>query len=184
MSEANDPIAAAITAFLSAQGIPADHPETARTPGRVAQLWRESLLDGYQHSPADILSRTMPDTSGGIITVTHLPFHTICPHHLMPAYGVVHLAYQAGGQIVGFGVLQRLVDALAHRLILQEHLTQQLANALMTHLGAQGAIVAIHARHLCMILQGRNPQNAQVITRFGCGTLDGRLDLLPPLTDG
>jgi GTP cyclohydrolase I len=94
---------------------------------------------------------------------------------------VVHLAYASGGQVVGFGALQALVDTLAHRLVLQEHLTRQLADALMDHLGAQGAAVMVEARHLCMILQGRNPQQARVITRCARGCLEGRPEVLPPL---
>lgn len=172
----------AVAALLAALPGPSDDPEVQRTPERVAELWQTQLLDGYAHDPAEALGRPIPEAPGGLVVVTDLPFHTVCPHHLTPAFGVVHIAYESGGQVVGFGALQRLVDTLAHRLVLQEQLTRQLAEALMQHLDARGAAVQVEARHLCMILQGRTPQQARVTTRCALGSLDGRGDVLPPVS--
>lgn len=171
----------AIGQLLAALGLDAADPELRDTPARVAELWRDNLLSGYRENPAAVLAERIPDTAGATVTVTHLPFHTVCPHHLTPSLGVVHLAYEPDGAIVGLGALERLVAALSRRLVLQEQLTADLADALMTHLGARGAACAIEAQHLCLILRGREPRSARVVTRVGRGTLAARTDVLPPV---
>ncbi|MCB9549411.1 MAG: GTP cyclohydrolase I [Myxococcales bacterium] len=172
------PVEAAVEALLAALDVP-DDPELAGTPGRVAKLWRETLLGGYDRDPAAILADGIPDTSGAIVTLTRIPFHCVCPHHLVPAIGEVHLAYEPGGVVIGLGALEELVCALSRRLVLQERLTRDLVDALMTHLGARGAACAIEASHLCLILRGREPRAARVHTRHAAGSLVGRSDVLP-----
>ena len=172
---------AASAQFLASLGTPSDDPEIVGTPGRLATLWRDNLVSGYGRDPAEILSKTIPDTSNTIITLTSVPFHGICPHHLLPYHGVVHLAYEPAGRIVGLGRLEQLVCTLSRRLVLQEALTRTLVDALVTHLGARGAACGIDAEHLCLILQGREPRSARMHTRLGWGTLVDRADILPPV---
>ena len=176
-----DPLVGVVADFLAASGAPAGDTELQGTPARVAALWRDNLLAGQRTSAAEALGEPSPDASGALITVTDIPFHSVCPHHLLPSFGVVHLAYEPNGQIVGFGALEKLVHALSRRLILQEALTAELADALMTHLGARGAACAIEATHLCLVLRGREPRTARAFTRLTRGTLDGRTDVLPPV---
>jgi GTP cyclohydrolase I len=171
----------AVDDFLRALGVPGDDPELAGTPRRVAQLWAQNLVSGYAADPAAILAETIPDDTGALVTITGLPFHAVCPHHLLPVHGVVHLAYAPSDRVVGLGRLEALVTGLSRRLILQERLTRELADALMTHLGARGAACAIDAEHLCLVLQGREPRQARVHTRVALGSLEGRTDVLPPV---
>jgi len=49
--------------FLDALGLPPDvrrGADLAATPARVAEAWREDLLDGYGRDPAAILRDAMP----------------------------------------------------------------------------------------------------------------------------
>lgn len=180
-----DPAAEAIGGWLRALGAPLDaDPELMRTPERVARLWRDNLLCGQGADAAELLGDRIADPAGGLVAVTDLPFVCICPHHLLPAVGVAHLAYESGGHVVGFGALERLVGTLGRQLILQETLTARLADALMTHLDARGAAVHIEATHLCLVLQGREPRAARVHTRVARGSLIGRADVLPPVGGG
>ncbi len=151
---------------------------SARTLERVESLWRDQLLSGYSTDPEEILKKGFPSTAEGIITARALPFHCLCPHHLTPAFGLVHLAYEPQGRIVGFGSLQHLLNALSRRLILQEQLTQELVEALEQHLGVRGAICSIEATHLCLILRGQGTQHSRIITRASLGSLKGRWALL------
>lgn len=175
------PAEAAIEALLDALPVDRADPELAGTPARVEALWREHLLAGYAVDPAALLAERMPDASGAVVTVTDLPIHGACPHHLTPFFGVAHVAYEPDGHIVGLGQLERLVRGIASRLVLQETLCGAIADALMTHLGARGAACAIEARHLCLILRGAEPQAARVATRVARGSLIGRPDVLPPV---
>ncbi len=63
--------------------------------------------------------------------------NTICCHCL----GKVHIGYIPDGKVVGLSKLARTVEVFARRLQLQEQLTGQIADALMEHMQAKGAIV-------------------------------------------
>ncbi len=55
---------------------------------------------------------------------------------------------------MGLSKLARLVDALSRRLVLQERLAAEVADALMQHLRPHGVEVVIGARHGCVICRG------------------------------
>jgi GTP cyclohydrolase IA len=170
-----------IADFLEALGR-ADDPATSGTPVRVAEFWRERLVSGYDADLEAVLADRIPESSGAVVTLSGIPFHGVCPHHLVPYFGEVHLAYDPAGEIVGLGALERLVAACSRRLVLQEPLTQRLVDALMSTLGARGAACAVEATHLCLVLRGREPRSARLHTRTAAGTLVGRHDILPPVS--
>jgi GTP cyclohydrolase I len=89
---------------------------------------------------------------------------TTCPHHLMPASGVVHLGYEPGERVIGLGALGRLVDCFTRRLALQEDLGQAIADALVTHLGARGAGAVVDLDPTCMTARGERRHGARCIT--------------------
>ncbi|MFN3198665.1 MAG: GTP cyclohydrolase I [Bradymonadia bacterium] len=173
---------AAVTAFLESLDADFSDPELNRTPERVTQLWRDNLLSGHRLDPREALGKPLDAEGEGVITLTGIPFHGMCPHHLLPYFGVAHVAYDPRKAIVGIGSLEHMVNACSRRMILQETLTKMVVDTLMTHLDAAGAACAIEATHLCMILQGREPRSARVHTRQAAGSLQGRHDILPPVT--
>lgn len=164
----------ALTAFLAATGAPLDDPELAQTPGRAAQAWAEEFVDGYGRSVAEALgepSRAPP--GAGLVLVTGLDFTSVCPHHLLPYRGVAHLAYQPGKHLAGFGRLAVLLDALAHRLVLQETLAGDLAQALVDGLGAKGAGVILEAEQACLTLRGEKRARSRTSVDATAGRFDG-----------
>ena len=145
-------------------GLPPDvrgSPALALTPKRVTEAWLGDLLDGYRRDPAAILSDAIPARERGLVAVTGIDFHSICPHHLLPSRGVAHVAYVPGDRIAGFGQIVRLVDALAHRFVLQEDLARSVAEALVRHLGARGAACILDAEQLCMTVRGGRRPHAR-----------------------
>jgi len=166
-----DRLAGAVGDFLDALALPSavrNGPDLVGTPERVAQAWRDDLLDGYRRDPAEILREGMPARGRGLVAVTGIDFHSICPHHLLPSRGVAHVAYVPGRGVVGFGQLARLVDALAHRLILEEELALQIVEALLEHLGAVGAACVLDAEQSCLSVRGeRRPRARAHAQSFG-----------------
>ena len=67
-------------------------------------------------------------------------------------------------KVVGLSKIPRLVDMFARRLQIQEQLTEQIADALSTHIGAKGVGVVIEARHFCMQMRGVQKANATTTT--------------------
>ncbi len=166
--------AEAVARFLDALGLPAEvrgSSELAQTPRRVAEAWIQDLLDGYRHDPAEVLAEAIETPSRDLVAVTGIDFHSVCPHHLLPSRGVAHVAYLPGGRVVGFGQLARLVDCLAHRLVLQEDLARAVADALVEHLGARGAACVIDAEQLCMTVRGERRARSRAHVEAYAGAL-------------
>jgi GTP cyclohydrolase I len=158
-----DAAAKAIEAFLRALGHSADtEPELRDTPRLVARAFHDELLSGYRMDPAAILGEAMTAPGGELLVVRDLRTTLICPHHLLPAAATVALAYAPGARIAGLGALARLVDCFARRLVLQETLGQQLADALCTHLGARGAAALVQAEPGCLTARGERQHAASV----------------------
>jgi GTP cyclohydrolase I len=169
-----------VVGFLDALDLPAAVRRGAdleKTPERVAEAWANDLLDGYRHDPADILAEAMPSSGGELVAVTGIDFHSVCPHHLLPSRGLAHVAYVPGGRVVGFGQLARLVDALAHRLVLEEDLARQVAEALMVHAGARGAACVLEAEQMCLSVRGERRPRARAHAQCFAGVMaeDGAL---------
>ena len=170
-------MAEGVRRFLEGLGVDMGHPELADTPARVAAAWADELADGYQQDPQDALGALIPATSQEPVFVTGLRFVSICPHHLMTFEGVAHLVYLPNTHIAGLGRFSKLVDTFAHRLELQEELSRQISDALMTHLRARGAGCVLVGRHGCMAHRGPRQDQAKVITCSWDGALKDRIDL-------
>ncbi|HET7823878.1 MAG TPA: GTP cyclohydrolase I, partial [Anaeromyxobacter sp.] len=166
--------AEAVSRFLDALGLPPDvrgAPDVAGTPARVAEAWLQDLVDGYSQDPAEILAESIPSRSRDLVAVTGIDYHSVCPHHLLPSRGLAHVAYVPGGKVVGFGQIVRLVDALAHRLVLQEDLAGEIADALVEHLGAKGAACLLDAEQLCMTVRGERRSRSRAHAESFAGSL-------------
>ncbi|HEU4381884.1 MAG TPA: GTP cyclohydrolase I FolE [Anaeromyxobacteraceae bacterium] len=172
--------ARAVDRFLEAVGVPPAvraRADVAGTPARVAEAFLNDLLDGYRRDPAQVLAEWMPAASGDLVAVTGIDFHAVCPHHLLPYRGVAHVAYLPGRRVVGFGQVARLVDALAHRLVIEEDLARQVAEALVRHLKARGAACALDAEQLCLTVRGERRRGARAHVQCFAGSMrrDARL---------
>lgn len=156
-------VAVAIRGLLKALGEDPDREGLRDTPSRVARMYQE-LLAGVQEDPAVHLERVFEARYDEIVLVRDIDFYSLCEHHLLPFYGKAHVAYLPQDKVVGLSKLARTVETFARRPQLQEQLTTQIANALMQHLDARGALVVLEAEHLCMKIRGIQKPNASTVT--------------------
>ena len=163
---------AAVRELLFAIGEDPDREGLRQTPGRVARAARE-LYAGLGQDPADVLSTTFSIDHEELIIVRDIPMYSTCEHHLLPFHGVAHIGYipAEDGKVTGLSKLGRLVEVFARRPQVQEQITTQVADALVTHLGAQGVIVVIEAEHLCMSMRGVQKAGSRTITSAVRGQL-------------
>jgi GTP cyclohydrolase I len=157
-------MAAAVTEFLRAAGLPLTDPNLADTPERVAKAWADEFLDGYAQTPEEALGKTYPappGSTGELVVVTDLHFQSMCPHHLLPFSGRAHVAYMPRQRVVGFGRLSALVDCFAHRLILQEELAREVASSLARVLGSPATACIIEAEQACLRIRGNRQRDAR-----------------------
>jgi GTP cyclohydrolase I len=170
MADTIDEAAQALRAFLLALGLPVDaDPELSGTPERAARAWRDEFLDGYRHTPAAVLAEALPSSERSLVVLADVTFTTMCPHHLLPSVGRATLGYLPGGRIVGLGALVQLVECFAHRLVLQETLGRQIADALVERLGARAGGVVLEGRHACLSQRGERQAAAVVVTQSFAG---------------
>jgi GTP cyclohydrolase I len=129
------------------------------TPARVLKSWKE-LYSGYGQDPKDILTVFEKGTYNQIVLLQDVEMYSSCEHHMITFYGKAHVAYLPDKHVIGISKLARLVDIYARRLQIQERISEQVTEALMTHLKPKGAACFIEARHFCMCARGCNKQNS------------------------
>jgi GTP cyclohydrolase I len=146
------------------------------TPDRVRRMYAE-LTDGYQTDPDALLN----DASFAVeydemVVVRDIEFHSLCEHHLLPFFGRAHVGYLPRGHVIGLSKIPRVVDMYAHRLQVQERMTQQIAGFLMERLDPKGVGCVIEATHLCTVMRGVKKHGATMVTSSMLGTFrrDGR----------
>lgn len=125
------------------------------TPARFLKAWK-FYTSGYDKKPDDLLKvfEDGAENYDEMVLVKDIPFYSQCEHHLAPFFGRAHIAYIPDGKIVGLSKFSRLVDMYARRLQVQERLTNQIAEAINTHLKPKGVAVVLNARHMCMESRG------------------------------
>ena len=162
--------ARAVDEFLEAIGAPVGtDPELRGTGARVAQAYAEDLLCGYAMDPRAILAEATTSQASGLVVLRGVPATTMCPHHLLPATGVVSVGYWPGGRVVGLGTLGRLVECFSRRLALQEDVGESIADALVTHVGARGAGVIVDLSPSCVTVRGQRCHGARAVTAAFAG---------------
>jgi GTP cyclohydrolase I len=113
----------------------------------------------------------MPTQSSALVVLRGIDVVCICPHHLLPSTGVLHIGYLPNERIVGFGALAQLAHCYSRRLILQETLCEQVANALVAHLGAIGAGCIADLAPACLTCRGERPAHARVVSFAAAGRM-------------
>ena len=133
------------------------------TPRRVLKHW-VAITQGLTEDPLEPLTRTFPCSHDELVLVKDIPFNSLCEHHLLPFFGVAHVAYIPQGRVVGLSKIPRCLDILATRPQLQERLTDDLAKAMKEALAPAGVAVVISAEHTCMSSRGVLKHGAKTVT--------------------
>ena len=78
--------------------------------------------------------------------------------------GKAHIAYLPKGKVLDISELARIVDCYARRLQLQERLTFQISDSLMSSIKPRGVAVMIKASHSCMTIRGIKKPGSVMVT--------------------
>ncbi len=175
-------VAAAVRELLVAIGEDPDREGLRETPQRVARAGLE-LFAGLHSSAEQVLTTTFDAGHEELVLVRDIDVASVCEHHLLPFRGVAHVGYIPGphGRVTGLSKLARLVDVYARRPQLQERLTTQVADALVTHLAPRGVMVVVEAEHTCMSMRGARTPSATTVTsavRGGMRTASTRAEVM------
>ena len=153
----------AVRQLIVAVGEDPDREGLRETPRRVAAMYAE-VFSGLHLDPADVLRIGFEEGHQELVLVKDIPFYSMCEHHFLPFHGVAHIGYIPNGRVVGLSKLARALEILARRPQLQERLTSQLADAIMTTLEPAGVAVVVSAEHLCLSMRGIRKPGSQTVT--------------------
>lgn len=105
----------------------------------------------------------------GMIVMKDIDVWSLCEHHMVPFYGVAHIAYLPQGRLLGLSKLARICELYSRRLQVQERLTQQVAEAVQSASGGRGVGVVIECTHMCVNMRGVQKNGAKTCTSFMLG---------------
>ena len=160
----DDGLPALVSRLLGALGEDTGREGLVDTPERVARSLRH-LTEGYGLDAADAIGDALFEQAyDEMVVVKDIQLYSLCEHHLLPFFGVCHVAYIPNGRVVGLSKIPRVVDVYSHRLQLQERLTREIAEGFQQVLRPQGVAVVIEARHLCMEMRGVEKPGSQTLT--------------------
>ena len=135
------------------------------TPTRVARMYLNELTVGLGVDLATLLTATFKEPHDQLIIVKDIAFYSLCEHHMVPYSGKAHVGYIPDGVVVGLSKLARVVEMASKKLSIQERLTSEIADAVMTAIHPKGVMVVIdQCTHLCMAMRGIKKAESTTIT--------------------
>ncbi len=156
-------IARAVREILAAIGEDPDREGLRKTPARVARMYAE-MFAGLRIDPREHVRTFFTESYDEMVVLRDISFYSMCEHHLLPFEGKAHVAYLPAGRVVGVSKLARVVEAFALRPQVQERLTTQVADLLMSELNAKGVAVVLEATHACMTCRGVKKPGSVMVT--------------------
>ena len=175
--ENNDPAAKAMEKFLDSVGLDLTNLGMEKTPERVAKMYGQ-LFSGLGPVEQEEWGELFESDAAGLVAVRHIPFYSMCEHHLVPFFGEVDIVYQPHkGLVAGFSKFTKVVEHLSRRPQLQERFTRQIAGAVAEGVGAEGVLVTVEAQQLCMMMRGDLAPGARTITTECTGSFIGDKEL-------
>ena len=169
-------ISSSVAQILRAIGEDTGREGLIRTPDRVARSYQE-ILGGYKIDPVQLINGALFTVDyDEMVIVKDIEYYSLCEHHMLPFFGKAHVAYVPRGKVLGLSKIPRIVDMFAHRLQVQERMTQQIAEFIQEVINPWGVGVVIEGQHLCMMMRGIKKEQAKMTTSAMLGGFRKRLE--------
>jgi len=157
-------VEAGVRLILEGIGENPDRPGLQGTPRRVALMYEE-ICAGLSFDTRKLIHVIPAESHDEMVIERDIPIYSLCEHHLLPFFGVAHIAYiPKEGRIVGLSKLVRVADMMARKPQIQERLTTEIADLLYEELQATGVLVVIEAAHMCVEMRGIKKPGSRTIT--------------------
>jgi GTP cyclohydrolase IA len=153
----------AVREILAAVGEDPDREGLLETPARVARMYAE-LFSGLKSDPREHTRKFFTEQYDEVVLVRDISFNSMCEHHLLPFIGHAHVAYIPKGKVIGLSKIARVVEVISKRPQVQERMTEEIANLLVSELDAKGVAVVIEASHSCMTIRGIRKPGSSMVT--------------------
>jgi len=133
------------------------------TPRRMRRAWEE-VFAGYKTDPKSLVKCFTKGSCKEMVILKDAEYVSFCEHHFFPFFGHCSIGYVPNGKVIGVSKLARLLDCFSKRMQIQERMTSQIADFLMTELDALGVYVVCEGVHFCMKGRGVKKQDSSMIT--------------------
>ncbi len=163
----------AVSEILSAVGADTGSEGLRETPQRVARMYGE-LFGGMHEDAGAHLEVQFDEQHREMVLFRDVRFYSLCEHHLLPFFGVAHIAYIPDGHITGLSKVVRAFKALSAQPQVQERLTKRMADLMMEKLKPLGVAVVVEARHMCMEMRGVRAPGSLISTSALRGAFETR----------
>lgn len=159
-------IATAVGVILENLGYDVGDQHFERTPERVARLLIAYRKNGKPEDVKKLLDIAFTEEGAvdSLVLEGPISYDSYCAHHMLPVTGTAYVGYLPSDRVCGLSKLARVTHYFAAQLTVQERVTQEIADALMTHLAPKGAMVVIQAKHGCMSMRGVRERDALTTT--------------------
>ena len=136
--------------LLLAIGEDPDREGLRETPRRWADAWREFI----EYDPGTTETTFASVASDQLVCVSGIRVASLCEHHLLPFWCNVSIGYIPNAKVLGLSKFARIAQQFAHRLQLQERLSEQIADEISRITGTQNVAVVLKGKHYCMTARG------------------------------
>ena len=144
-----------------------------------ARMYAE-MLEGYTQDLDSIVNGALFDVNYGsdeMVVVADIEYNSMCEHHMLPFTGTASVAYVPRDKVIGLSKIPRIVDMFAHRLQIQERLTNEIADAIADALDPLGVMVVVDGQHSCASLRGVKKHGVNMVTTAQRGQFKADRDL-------
>jgi len=146
-----------------------EDPNLIDTPMRVVDSLFEMC---YGHIDteiriADIMKAKFPaDGYDEMIVERKIVTNSLCPHHVLPIRYRMTIGYvpNKAYYVIGISKLARVAELLSARLVMQEQLVMDIADAVNSYLKPFGVGVVVVGEHGCMTCRGVKQRETDLVT--------------------
>lgn len=162
-------IAGHISAISSLLGLPITE-SNKDTPIRVAKMYCDELFRNRNNlhiEELDAKMKVFPAENHNPVTV-EVPVNSSCEHHWLPFMGKVTVTYVPKDKIIGLSKIPRVVDFFSKKPQLQERLTTEIGEYLVSVIDPAYLCVRMVATHTCVSIRGaKSPCETTTVFEYG-----------------
>jgi GTP cyclohydrolase IA len=152
----------------------------AKTPYRVAKMYVNEVFSGLDYNNFPTISHIDNDfkyETHNHIVFMRVNFNSFCEHHFVPMVGTAYVAYVPHEKVIGLSKIPRIVRYFSRRPQVQERLSAQIADCLVTVLESEDVAVSIAAEHYCILARGIEDEESHAITNVLRGKFESDIEL-------
>lgn len=139
------------------------------TPERVAKMYCTELFKNRNNLGIEELKKQVKvfDSSYETkVVMKDIPFHSVCEHHWMPFFGTVEVSYVPHeGKVIGLSKIPRIIKFFSAKPQLQETLTKEICDFLVSTLNPVSVDIKVEATHTCVLCRGVE-SNGVTVTEY------------------